>query len=59
MSRVDDKYLKLLRTRYRAAGKKEKSAILDEFVKTAGYGRKYAIWGSPEKVDTKISQDRV
>jgi hypothetical protein len=43
MSRVDDKYLKLLRARYRAASKKEKGAILDEFVKTTGYGRKYAI----------------
>ena len=43
MSRVDDKYLKLLRARYRAASKKEKGVILDEFVKTTGYGRKYAI----------------
>ena len=43
MSRVDDKYLKLLQARYRAASKKEKSEILDEFVKTTGYGRKYAI----------------
>ncbi|MCJ7737864.1 MAG: hypothetical protein MUQ10_11225, partial [Anaerolineae bacterium] len=43
MSRVDAKYLELLRTRYRAAGKKEKGVILDEFVKTTGYGRKYAI----------------
>jgi len=43
MSRVDDKYLELLRTRYRAAGKKEKGRILDEFVQTTGYGRKYAI----------------
>ena len=43
MSRFDDKYLKLLRARYRAASKKEKGVILDEFVKTTGYGRKYAI----------------
>jgi hypothetical protein len=43
MSRVDDKYLRLLRERYRRASKKEKSMILDEFVKTTGYGRKYAI----------------
>ena len=43
MSRVDAKYLELLRTRYRAAGKKEKGVILDEFVKTTGYGRKYVI----------------
>jgi len=43
MSRVDDKYLKLLRSRYRAASKKEKGVILDEFVKTTGYSRKHAI----------------
>ena len=42
MSRVDDKYLELLRTRYRAASKKEKGVILDEFVKTTGYHRKHA-----------------
>jgi hypothetical protein len=29
--------------RYRAASKKEKSAILDEFVKNTGYNRKYAL----------------
>ena len=43
MSRVDDKYLELLRPRYRAASKKEKGVILDEYVKTTGYGRKYVI----------------
>jgi len=43
VSRVDAKYLELLRTRYRVACKKEKGAILDEFVKTTGYERKYAI----------------
>ena len=43
MSRVDKKYLKLLRGRYQAASKKEKGVILDEFVKTTGYNRKYAI----------------
>ena len=43
MSRDDDKYLKLLRSRYRAASKKEKGVILDEFVKTTGYSRKHAI----------------
>jgi hypothetical protein len=30
-------------TRYRAASKKEKSAILNEFVKNTGYNRKYAL----------------
>ena len=43
MSRVDDKYLKLLRERYSTSSKQEKSEILGEFVKTTGYGRKYAI----------------
>ena len=43
MSRTDEKYLDLLRRRYRDASKKEKSAILDEFVKTTGYHRKHAI----------------
>jgi hypothetical protein len=43
MSRVDDKYLKLLKARYCTASKKEKGEILDEFVRTTGYGRKYAI----------------
>jgi hypothetical protein len=42
MSRVDEKYLKLLKARYSASNKKEKGKILDEFVKTTGYGRKYA-----------------
>ena len=42
MSRTDEKYLSLLRTRYRKASKKEKSAILDEFVKTTSYHRKHA-----------------
>jgi hypothetical protein len=43
MSRVDDKYLELLRSRYRAASKKEKGVMLDEFVKTTSYTRKHAI----------------
>jgi len=43
MGRVDSKYLELLRGRYRAASKKEKGVILDEFVKTTGYSRKHAI----------------
>jgi hypothetical protein len=40
---MDDKYLELLRARYRQANKKERSAILDEYVKTTGHHRKYAI----------------
>jgi hypothetical protein len=43
MSQTDEKYLARLRARYRKASKKERSAILDEYVKTTGYHRKYAI----------------
>ena len=43
MVRVDDKYLELLKARYCAASRKEKGEILDGFVRTTGYGRKYAI----------------
>ena len=43
MTRIDDKYLRLLRKRYRKASRKERSAILDEFEKTTGCHRKYAI----------------
>ena len=39
-----------LARRYRGSDRKQKAAILDEFVNTTGYGRKYAIhllsnWG--------------
>lgn len=43
MSQTDAKYLARLRERYREASKKERSAMLDEYVKTTGYHRKYAI----------------
>jgi hypothetical protein len=43
MSRIDEKYLARLRARYRKASKKERSMIPDEYVKTTGYHRKYAI----------------
>jgi hypothetical protein len=43
MSRTDEKYLSQLQVRYRKASKKERSAILNEFVKTTGYHRKHAI----------------
>jgi hypothetical protein len=43
MGQMDDKYLDLLRARYRRASKKERSVILDEYVKTTGCHRKYAI----------------
>ena len=43
MSRTDEKYLRLLKERYRKASRKERSGILDEFFKTKRYHRKYAI----------------
>jgi hypothetical protein len=43
MSRTDEKYIAQLKSRYSKANKKERSEILDEFVKTTGYHRKYAI----------------
>jgi hypothetical protein len=42
MGRRDEEYLRLLKERYRKASRKERSAILDEFVKTTSYHRKYA-----------------
>jgi len=42
MGRVDEAYLKLLKARYTKASKKEKGAILDEFVKTTHYHRNHA-----------------
>lgn len=36
-------YLEQLKKRYKQAGKKEKKVILDEFTKTTGHERKYAI----------------
>jgi hypothetical protein len=42
MSRPDEKYVEQLKKRYRKARKKEKSAILDEFVKTTDCHRKHA-----------------
>jgi hypothetical protein len=43
MKQMDDQYLRLLRSRYRKASKKEKTVMLDEYVKTTGRNRKYAI----------------
>ena len=43
MGQTDDKYLALLKARYRKASKKERSTILDEYVSTTGHHRKYAI----------------
>ena len=43
MNQRDGTYLKQLQARYRRASKKEKTVILDEYVKTTGYHRKHAI----------------
>ena len=32
-----------IRPRYRKAGRKEKTAVLNEFIRTTGYNRKYAL----------------
>jgi hypothetical protein len=61
MSRTDNKYLKQLQDRYRQASKKERSVILDEFVKTTGYHRKHAIAvlnGKREHVSGPIQRPR-
>jgi hypothetical protein len=61
VSRTDNKYLKQLQVRYRKADKKERSAILDEFVKTTGYHRKHAIAvlnGQRERVTGPIQRPR-
>jgi hypothetical protein len=61
MSRTDDKYLKQLQSRYRKASKKERTAILDEFVKTTGYHRKHAtavLNGRRERVQGPIRRPR-
>jgi hypothetical protein len=43
MRQPDEKYLARLQARYSKASKKERSAMLNEFVKTTSYNRKYAI----------------
>jgi hypothetical protein len=61
MSRSEEKYIKQLKKRYRKGRKKEKSAILDEFVKTTGYHRKHAtavLNGRRERVQGPIRRPR-
>jgi hypothetical protein len=61
MSRTDDSYLMQLQARYRQASKKEKSRILEEFVKTTGYHRKHAtavLNGRRERVRGPIQRPR-
>jgi hypothetical protein len=61
MSRTDGKYLKQLQGRYRQASRRERSVILDEFVKTTGYHRKHAIAvlnGQRKRVEGPIRRPR-
>jgi len=61
MSRPDERYVQQLKARYRKARKKEKSSILDEFVKTTRYHRKHAIAvlnGRRERVQGPIRRPR-
>jgi len=61
MSRTDDRYLKQLQKRYRKASKKERTAILDEFVRTTGYHRKHAtavLNGQRERVAGPVRRPR-
>lgn len=61
MSQTDAKYLKQLQARYRKASRKERSAMLDEFVRTTGYHRKHAIAvlnGRRERVQGPIRRPR-
>jgi hypothetical protein len=61
MGRTDDKYLSRLQARYREASRKERTMILDEFVKTTGYHRKHAIAvlnGRRERVQGPIQRPR-
>jgi len=61
MSRTDGKYLYQLQVRYRKASRKERSVILDEFVKTTGYHRKHAIAvlnGRRKRVSDPIQRPR-
>jgi hypothetical protein len=58
---MEDKYLKQLRARYRQASRRERSTILDEFVKTTGYHRKHAIAvlnGRRQRVSGPIQRPR-
>jgi len=61
MSQTDGTYLKQLQARYRRASKKEKTIILDEYVKTTGYHRKHAtavLNGRRERVKGPIRRPR-
>ena len=48
-------YLSAIRNRYHAAGRREKTSILDEFCSVCGYNRKYATRLVNQKTLTKKS----
>ena len=61
MGSKEDKYLDQLRARYREASKKERTAILDEYVKTTGYHRKHAtrvLGDTPARSDGPVRRSR-
>jgi hypothetical protein len=61
MRQTDEKYLAKLIKRYRKASKKERSLMLDEFVKTTGYNRAYAstiLSGRQKRVKGRIRRPR-
>jgi hypothetical protein len=61
MRQTDEKYLARLQSRYRKANKKEKGAMLDEYVKTTGYHRKYAnavLRGKRQRAERPIRRPR-
>ena len=61
MSQTGDTYLRQLQACYRRASKKEKTGILDEFAKMAGYHRKHAaavLNGRPERGQCPIRRPR-
>ncbi len=52
-------YLLAILSRYRAAGKVEKTKILDEFCKVCRYGRKYAIWLLSKGLEESFALKRI
>ena len=55
-NQTKSEYLAAIRTRYHAAGRREKTIILDEFCSVCGYNRKYAIRLLSQKSSPKKSR---
>ena len=61
VSRTEGKYLRQLQSRHRQASRRERSVILEEFVKTTGYHRKHAtavLNGQRERAQGPIQRPR-